>query len=519
MLALILSVAPQAGTPPTFADSFYVGSQAKLVENQGGYKTADNAICCSFGSAACKVQQQSAGNDVHEQVSQNRTRIDGGRGSIVSWYGKVNKQMAVVPGAQANSTHKWACLQYCPIQGGFEPTLQIGDGKNPRVQDLGQTTVMQPKSIGGLNATCEHYKYVERLVIIPMSQNDFYVDQSTTPPTPFYKHLLLEPFGRKLGIATTYFLDYKPMDTSDFFDVDMDPKLCKLGSQCQQSEMAEMTTIGASERFFGRTLLDAAVHAAATRSASEAILVDADPPPPPNITFGGDFTAGEEMLYLINQGGVSGMGRQPADVCCVSDASQCQVQLQHSKGTRYFDLTNQRSRFDDDLAGSAMIDDYKLHKSYSVVSNATGDFCTEYCPIDPQDTMRPYDPFSPFDPIHDLGPTTIDGRPAEHYQWKEKVIHIITMSTTDFYADISDPKKAVPLMMSENLEPLGRHIGTNNRTWTNWTVGAPPAAKFAVSGLDTCPMAKNCRSSQMMAHYLRSRHMHTFARNMPDPTV
>ena len=50
----------------------------------------------------------------------------------------------------------------------------------------------------------------------------------------------------------------------------------------------------------------------------------------------------------------------------------------------------------------------------------------------------------------------IGGKPAEHYQWAEKVLRIITMSVTDFYADISDKQHAVPLLLSETLEPLGR---------------------------------------------------------------
>ena len=44
-------------------------------------------------------------------------RSDGAQGSIVNWYGTINKQMAIVPGSAINSTHKYACAQYCPLTG------------------------------------------------------------------------------------------------------------------------------------------------------------------------------------------------------------------------------------------------------------------------------------------------------------------------------------------------------------------------------------------------------------------
>ena len=88
---------------------------------------------------------------------------------------------------------------------------------------------------------------------------------------------------------------------------------------------------------------------------------------------------------------------------------------------------------------------------------------------------------------------------------------------TTLWIDQADKAHAVPLFMSENLSPLGRHMGTQNHSWTNWTATTPPAAKFAVEGVDTCPMAKNCRSSEMALHALRSRNFHTFARGMMAP--
>jgi len=510
-------------TPPAFADSFYVGAQASLTLNQNGYKKSDGKICCALDSAGCKVQMQSAGNDVREQVSMNRTRIDGGRGSIVTWFGDVQKQMAVVPGSAVNSTHKWACMQYCPTTTSFMPTLEIGEGKSPKVQDLGQASITQPAAIGGATKQCEHYKYTERLIIVPMSVTDFYVDESAKPAAPFYKHLLLEPFGKKEGFETSYFLGYQPMDTSDYFDIDMDPKLCKKSTKCNQQEaleahLAEHTASAATERFFARSYYDLALDEAhRLERESKKPLVVSNPPPPPNVTFGGDFVASEDALMLVNQGGLSGVGEAPGDICCPPEAPGCQVQLSHSQGTRYFDLSHQRTRFDDALSGRIIVDDYSLHKSYAVTVDGGVEKCQDYCPIDVNDTMRPFSPFSPFDAVKDLGATTFKGRPAEHYQWAEKVLKVITMSTTDLFIDQTDKAHAVPLFMTEELTPLGRHLGTQNHTWTNWTATTPPAAKFAVQGVDTCPLAKNCGSHEKAFEALRSRNFHTFARSMMTP--
>ena len=69
----------------------------------------------------------------------------------------------------------------------------------------------------------------------------------------------------------------------------------------------------------------------------------------------------EEAKFLVNQGGVLAPN---GDVCCLaSNPGQCQVQLSHNKGTRYFDLTNQRERFEDVLAKQTVIDFYgSVHK-------------------------------------------------------------------------------------------------------------------------------------------------------------
>ena len=72
---------------------------------------------------------------------------------------------------------------------------------------------------------------------------------------------------------------------------------------------------------------------------------------------------------VINQGGdVEPSG----DVCCtMADQGQCQIQTAALRGTRYYDLTNQRERMEDQVAKQTTVDFYgSIHKS--VLVNVTG---------------------------------------------------------------------------------------------------------------------------------------------------
>ena len=67
------------------------------------------------------------------------------------------------------------------------------------------------------------------------------------------------------------------------------------------------------------------------------------------------------------------------------------------------------------------------------------------------------------------------------------------MSATRFYAHVSPNGSATPLFQSETLTPFGGPpIGTQNVTWMTYVPGRPPAAKFAIEGVDTCPKSKRC---------------------------
>ena len=513
-----LAIAVQQ-SPPKFADSFYTGLQASMAINTGGYKQGSDKVCCAADAPQCKIQTQSLGSDTFEHTSKQMVHMNNARGSVVSNYQPaVKKMMGVVPGQQVNSTHKWACLAYCPLTDVFTSAIPSST-TDMKISDKGTAHITQPVSIGGNNATCEHFKWIERLAIIPFLQQDFYVDQSVAPPVPFYQHTVIEPFGQKQGVEESYYVGYQPYNTTSYFDVDMDPNKCKLAKQCSSNaaedaadeaikRMRSLSGMDAAEHLWGRSLYDVAAEHGKTYFTIETPHVHANP----NVTFAGDYVTSELLVSLINQGGRPGEGQAPEDICCSTGAPQCQVQSQHLQRTRYADLTNQRERFE--VGSETTINDFKLHKTYSVTGAPGSETCVEFCPIDPSDQMMAYSPWHSNDVVTDVGATTYAGKPAEHYRWSVKAFKVITMQTTDFYADLSDPKNAVPLFATTVLTPFGMpQIGANNITYSSWTPGPPPAAKFAVKGIDSCPQAKKCGSSAAQMHNFQTGLLHTFMRH------
>jgi len=525
-------------TPPKFADSFYVGEQSNLAINQGGYNT-DTGSCCSLSnSPQCKVQAISQGEDYREDAKNNRSRSDSAQGSIVNWYHPINKQMALLPGSAANSTHNWVCAQYCPTDGDeFFSEIMIGDGRKgffDRPRDLGKATVTQSGAPGGATKTCEHWRWWDSILgIIKMEQHEFYVDNSVSPAAPFFSSTDITPFGGpSIGTENASFLTYTPTDVSDYFDIDPDSiKSCKQPqggcNQNQKKQQAKkdqpLATLPqrVARRQNARRLLAGSLYSQAAKTAEKLISQSPDllstprfkkdPPPPPNVTFGTDFSAEEDSVMLINQGGQLAPN---GDVCCIhTQPGQCQVQSAHQKGTRFYDLTNQRERFEDSISGQVIVDIYgTTHKTLLLNKTSAGvEMCQEYCPIDPQDKMEAFDPFDPFDPIKDMGATTLEGRNVERYHWNDVILKVITMQQTDFYADVSTTP-AAPVFMTTHLTPLGQDLGTQNQTWSSWTPGAVDAKKFAIQGIDTCPMSNQCQQSSLQLHRLRKRQLVTFSK-------
>ena len=52
--------------------------------------------------------------------------------------------------------------------------------------------------------------------------------------------------------------------------------------------------------------------------------------------------------------------------------------------------------------------------------------------------------------------------------------------------------------------------GTQNKSYTRFERGSPPAAKFAIAGIDACPKAKDCSVSTWQAHRLAARRFRAY---------
>merc|ERR1711871_264230 len=229
---------------------------------------------------------------------------------------------------------------------------------------------------------------------------------------------------------------------------------------------------------------------------------------PKTASWPADWTATETANMVINQGGQP--SQDGSEICCRSDfSSQCQVQIQYQSGVRYYDHTNQRSRFEDPINGIE-VDDYKAHKAMLVVNNGTHEVCQKYCPIDPRDTLDAGKTHFLDDNATDLGKATYHNQTAEHWQWKEKILKVVTMQTTDFYASTSGAN-VVPLGRVDKLTPFGGpQIGQGEATWSSFKVGTPPADKFDIQGMDTCPQDPQCGHQSRQLNRLALGQTRTF---------
>jgi len=233
-------------------------------------------------------------------------------------------------------------------------------------------------------------------------------------------------------------------------------------------------------------------------------------------TFPSDYVATEKSLLLINQGGQEDAS---GNFCCKKgNLGQCQIQLEFLNGVHYVDISHNRTRFEDVTQGITF-NDYNKHKSYDVVHNTTlnKDVCVKFCPLDPGETLDNLflDPDA-----KDKGPTTLNGKAVEQWEWTEVILKIIKMSTTDFYADQdTNPSMAIPVFQNQRLTPFGApQIGSENHTWTNLTAGPVDPAKFVIEGLDTCPQDPQCQEPAWQHKRLFFRQHATWATYQVSPT-
>jgi hypothetical protein len=444
---------------------------------------------------------ESMGSDVRQQGSMNRSRTDG-QGVIVNWYEPINKEMALAPGASVNSTYAFVCAAYCPEEGAFYSLVEIGDEEGDPVFDLGAVKISQ-QGPAAETKTCEHFQWTETLFhTVPMEQTDFYVDMSTTPPTPFYSSAVIEPFGSRIGLENSSYFQYTPGDMSTYFDIDpASISSCPMSDQCQQSKnlpraLRNRVRYGKSYYDLAREKAQAGDVPPTVQEPAEKGTLRAGNTTLP--TFAKDFTAYEASAQVINQGGTTS---KTGDTCCSVDVPQCQVQTSALEGTRYFDYSNQRVRFEDKLSGQTIVYLFGTeHKEILVNMTAGVETCQEYCPIDPQEPLYPME----MDPeAVDMGPATIKGVGVEKFEYYDTIFKVIKMETFDFYVDISGSGDAKPVFKTSVLTPFGGPpIGTSNETFTQYVAGPPPASKFQIAGLDICPMSSNCGSSTFQSHRL-----------------
>jgi len=189
-------------------------------------------------------------------------------------------------------------------------------------------------------------------------------------------------------------------------------------------------------------------------------------------------------------------------ICC-DPHTNCEVQTQYQKGTSYFDGVNNRTRFDGN--GQIIVSLYNIGKEMLVDANLV---CKEFCPVETEFDDSPFWPSDPSDQatIKDLGNVTVDGVVCRHYQWIEKIAHIIKMQQTDMYVHVDNKTGiAFPIKEHDIIEPFGQKLGTADSAWTDVDTKQPDAGLFAVTGIESCPESPNCQESSWQQRRLRNR--------------
>ena len=125
------------------------------------------------------------------------------------------------PGETANSTYKFVCVEYCPTQGKFAPSVEVGDGKSGflhKVTDRGAETVTQ-MGPGAQTKVTEHFEWTQYAVVVPIGNTDMWVDTKANPPAPFVQHQVIQIMGTVEANANESFYQYTPGNMSEWFDI------------------------------------------------------------------------------------------------------------------------------------------------------------------------------------------------------------------------------------------------------------------------------------------------------------
>lgn len=536
----LLSACAVGLVPPTFPANFYVGQQLFMALNKGGATySPDGGLCCSkTKSPQCSLQTVSQGQDTWQSASLKMQRF----GSVIKNFTanshkaeEFGREMAVVPAAQmpkyANSSHKWACAAYCPMKSGtFYDLVDIGDGRKvDKVSFVGNVTVVQRQAPGRATKLTSDFHWDTRFLGRTLQHTDMFVDYSTEPPVPFMMKQIAPPqnAGEEDTLrANTSFLQFTPMDTAPYFDVDPQSyDACELAQSCSDDGMGDG---GMS----GRTDFERYVHIPplgdlgtlggqqAAQSAPAKTAFDASTPPhssapsgtPPTISA--DYSANVERYMVSHAGQVS---ETAEEICCEASAlAQCQVMLSHSLGPTYHDFTHQRQRREDSITKRVFVDD--LHAHVSMLVNVSGgrDTCQEWCPVNPSDRL---DNFTPWEhrkgPLIDAGHTSVRGKPVEHYAWKNGLVLLGVYEQYDLFTtkNASGAATDAPVLLMETVHMLSQVGMQTNTTFDQYLPGTPPATKFEIAKgpAEGCPQSKQCGGATWQMHRLASRQYATHA--------
>jgi hypothetical protein len=430
----------------------------------------------------------------------NRTLLDLGSQGLMNLYHPINKQMSVVP---STSGKGWTCKEYCPIEDGDYPDPLKFD---PSAKDLGKMTVN--------GKTYEHYQWFDSIFkIVHMDTQDWLIDTSGSSPVPYRNTMKLTPFGgAEIATEGQVFDSFKAgkPDPNMFLVDNLDS--CEQSQNCNQNNNAKdrfhlvrPKSLHEQAQAKARTVITPVNKRGRKLSEKEAVVA---------ANWPRDWSAMETVNMVINQGGMP--NADDTAVCCSTTyGGQCQVQQQYQKGQKYYDYSNNRTRFEDPVNG-IMVDLYDAEhlKSMLVQHNGTHDVCVKYCPIDPRDTMDLGKEYFLDDNATDLGTTTWNGQKAEHWQWKQTIFKVVTMQTSDFYAAVSG-SSVTPLGRTDHLTPFGGpEIGQGNVTYGAFKAAKQPAEKFDIQGVDSCPQDPQCGQQSRQLHRYANGQMHTFARYM-----
>ena len=232
-------------------------------------------------------------------------------------------------------------------------------------------------------------------------------------------------------------------------------------------------------------------------------------------TFPSSFYMGEQLMLLINQGGVeSGSDK----VCCAASSPSCRVEAQFTGQDYYEDAANNRSRVDS--AQGDIVRWYQIASpqfphdgmQMAVTETAPGSphkyECASYCPLEgakfeslvaigDKESGRLGVP-------HDLGRANVTQAPparasaeCEHWQWRQgldapKHNWSVVMSQEDFFVR---PQAAggAPFLHRTIIEPFGNYMGESNASFLTFTpMNITDHFDIDPASMKTCKGASSC---------------------------